>query len=228
MLNIFNYLMGNTSISFTAFLVPIAASLLMGLILSLIHMYKNRTTGSFLMTLVILPAIVCTVIMAVNGNIGAGVAVAGAFTLVRFRSAPGSAREICALFTAMTSGLLAGMGYIIYAFLFVAVIGAAIMICQISGITGRKDDGLHKNLRITIPEDLDYTGVFDELFDSYTTEHSLLSSKTTGMGSMYKLTYEITLKSREKEKEFIDKLRCRNGNLEISMSVLEGREATEL
>ena len=226
--NILSYLMGNTSISLTAFLIPIASSLVMGLLLSLIHMYKNKFTYSFLATLVILPAIVCTIIMAVNGNIGAGVAIAGAFSLVRFRSAPGSAREIATLFTAMTAGLLAGMGYIIYAFIFILVIGCAIILCKLLDLGKRKDEGLHKNLRITIPEDLDYTGVFDEVFEKYTTEHTLLSSKTSNMGSMFKLSYDIVLKSKEIEKEFIDKLRCRNGNLEISMSILEHKESPEL
>ena len=128
----------------------------------------------------------------------------------------------------MAAGLLAGMGYIIYAFTFVAIIGAAIILYSISGLADHKEDPLRRSLRITIPEDLDYTGVFDEIFDEFTTDHKLISSKTANMGSMFRLTYEVMLRSVKPEKEFIDKLRVRNGNLEISMSVLESREAPEL
>lgn len=217
-------LMGNTTISMTDFLMPIAASLVLGLVISLVHMYKNRSTGSFLGAIALLPAIVCVVIMAVNGNIGAGVAVAGAFSLVRFRSAPGTAREITAIFTAMATGLMAGMGYIAYAGIFVLVIGAATLVCRSVEIGSDRAADLRKNLRITIPEDLDYTGVFDDILDEYTKEHKLISSKTTNMGSMFKLTYEVTLDKNKSEKEFMDKLRCRNGNLEIAISALRANE----
>ena len=217
-------LMGNTTISMTDFLMPIAASLVLGLVISLVHMYKNRSTGSFLGAIALLPAIVCVVIMAVNGNIGAGVAVAGAFSLVRFRSAPGTAREITAIFTAMATGLMAGMGYIAYAGIFVLVIGAATLVCRSVEIGSDRAADLRKNLRITIPEDLDYTGVFDDILDEYTKEHKLISSKTTNMGSMFKLTYEVTLDKNKSEKEFMDKLRCRNGNLEIAISAVRANE----
>lgn len=217
-------LMGNTTISMTDFLMPIAASLVLGLVISLVHMYKNRSTGSFLGAIALLPAIVCVVIMAVNGNIGAGVAVAGAFSLVRFRSAPGTAREITAIFTAMTTGLMAGMGYIAYAGIFVLVICAATLVCRAVEIGSDRAADLRKNLRITIPEDLDYTGVFDDILDEYTKEHKLISSKTTNMGSMFKLTYEVTLDKNKSEKEFMDKLRCRNGNLEIAISAVRANE----
>ena len=217
-------LMGNTTISLTDFLLPIGSSLVLGLVISLVHMFRNRCTKSFLGALALLPAIVCAVIMAVNGNIGAGVAVAGAFSLVRFRSAPGTAREITALFTAMAAGLMTGMGYILYAGIFVLVIGAAMLICQYLGLGSERTADLRRSLRITIPEDLDYTGVFDDILAEYTTEHKLISSKTTNMGSMFKLTYDITLDKNRSEKEFIDKLRCRNGNLEIAISAIRANE----
>ena len=213
---------------FTDFLAPVGASLVIGLALALIHMYKNSYSKSFVATLAILPAIVCVVIMAVNGNLGAGVAVAGAFSLVRFRSAPGTAKEIGALFLAMTTGLLTGMGYILYAAVFAGIIGTVILIYQALGFGDSSNSELRKSLRITIPEDLDYTDVFEEVFEKYTTEHRLVSSKTSNMGSMFKLGYDITLKAAEIEKEFIDKLRCRNGNLEISISTVMQREAAEL
>ena len=216
------------TISMTDFLIPIGASLLIGLVLALIYMFRNTYSKSFVATLAILPAIVCVVIMAVNGNIGAGVAVAGAFSLVRFRSAPGTAREIGALFLAMTTGLLTGMGYILYAAIFAGIVGLMILIYQAIGFGDNRSEISRRNLRITIPEDLDYTGVFDEVFEKYTKENRLISAKTSNMGSMFKLSYDITLKDPKLEKEFIDKLRCRNGNLEISISALLQHETAEL
>ncbi len=216
------------TLSLTDFLIPVAASFIIGLVLALVHMFRNRYSKSFVATLAILPAIVCVVIMAVNGNIGAGVAVAGAFSLVRFRSAPGTAREIGALFLAMTTGLLTGMGYIMYATVFAAITGLVILIYQAIGFGDNKAEANRKSLRITIPEDLDYTGVFDEVFAKYTKDHKLVSSKTSNMGSMFKLTYDVTLKDPGEEKEFIDKLRCRNGNLEISISTLMQHDVAEL
>lgn len=226
--DVIDYLMGDPGIAMKDFIIPVVASLLIGLLLAGVHMYRNRSTGSLTMTLIILPAVVCAVIMAVNGNIGAGVAVAGTFSLVRFRSAQGNAREICTLFTAMAAGLLTGMGFIVYALVFTMIIGAAIVISGTAGIGAERDGMLHKNLRITIPEDLDYSGVFDDVLERYTSRHQLISSKTTNMGSLFRLSYDITLLESVSEKELIDELRCLNGNLEISMSVVTGKETIEL
>lgn len=212
----------------SSFLIPLTVSLILGLMLSCIHMYRNKFSRSFIGTLAVLPAIVCVVIMAVNGSIGTGVAVAGAFSLVRFRSAPGTAKEIGALFVAMTVGLLTGMNYILYAVLFTMIIGCMIFIYQRTGFGDDRSSGRLKSLRIMIPEDLDYTSVFDDLFRKYTERHELISSKTSNMGSMFKLTYEVVLKNDSDEKEFIDAVRCRNGNLEISISTLLQHEAAEL
>lgn len=211
-----------------AFLIPLAVSLILGLMFSCVHMYRNKFSKSFIGTLAVLPAIVCVVIMAVNGSIGTGVAIAGAFSLVRFRSAPGTAKEIAAVFAAMTAGLLTGMNYILYAVLFTLVIGGMIFIYQLTGFGDERSSGRRKSLRIMIPEDLDYTSVFDDLFRKYTESHELISSKTSNMGSMFKLTYEVVLKNDSDEKEFLDAVRCRNGNLEISISTLLQHEATEL
>ncbi len=208
-------------ITVSQFLLCLTVALAIGLLLAAVYTYKNRYTKSFLLTLAILPAVVCVVIMMVNGNIGTGVAVAGAFSLVRFRSVPGTAKEIAAIFLAMCTGLIAGMGYLGYAVLF-AVILSGIML-----LYGRLDFGSSKNakkykvLHITIPEDLDYTGVFDEILEKYTESHELVQVKTTNMGSLFRLTYNLVLKSSDAEKELIDKLRCRNGNLEISISYKE-------
>lgn len=205
-------------ISVTDFLLCIGASLLIGLVLALAYMYRTRYTKSFVVTLALLPAVVCVVIMMVNGNVGTGVAVAGAFSLVRFRSVPGTAKEIGILFLAMGAGLIAGMGYLGYAFLFAIVLSVATMVYSRLDLGEKKNAESYKTLHITIPEDLDYSEVFTDLFAAYTTDCHLAQVRTTNMGSLYKLTYHLTLKNPEKEKELIDKLRCRNGNLEISIS----------
>ena len=228
MLNFINSFMGNTTITTSEFIFPIIASLIMGFALALVHMYKNKYSKSFVATIAILPAIVCVIIMAVNGNIGAGIAVAGAFSLVRFRSAQGSAKEIGTLFAAMALGLIAGMGYIIYAFDFLIIIGLMIIFLQVSGFGTDKNEERKKSLRIMIPEELDYTEVFADIFDEYLSGYSLISSRTANMGSLYKLDYEIILKDADKEKELMDKIRCRNGNLEISISSLKRNESMEL
>nr|WP_132247129.1 DUF4956 domain-containing protein [Marinisporobacter balticus] len=203
-------------ISLSNFLVCIAGSLLIGLFLALTYTYKSKYTKSFVVTLATLPAVVCVVIMMVNGNLGAGVAVAGTFSLVRFRSVPGTAKEIGAIFLAMGAGLATGMGYLGYGVLFALILGGVSVLYTNSGIGSSKNT--QRTMRITIPEDLDYTGVFDDLFKQYTKECELINVKTTNMGSLFKLTYDVTLNNLNEEKQFIDDIRCRNGNLEIMMA----------
>lgn len=200
------------------FLLCMGCALLIGLILAFTHTYRTRYTKSFVVTLALLPTVVCVVIMMVNGNVGAGVAVAGAFSLVRFRSVPGTAKEITMLFLAMGAGLIAGMGYLGFAILF------TVIVCMFSVLYNHLDFGagrnaaIYKTLNIMIPEDLDYTGVFESILKEYTTSCELIRVKTTNMGSMFRLTYNLTLRDETLEKEMIDKLRCRNGNLEITFS----------
>lgn len=208
-------------ISVPAFLLCLGVSLVLGIFLAVVYTYKSRYTKSFVVTLAMLPAVVCAVIMMVNGNIGAGVAVAGAFSLVRFRSVPGTAKEIGAIFMAMAAGLIAGMGYLAYAVLFSLLLGLVMVLYHLIGFGAIKHGDRDKILRVTIPEDLDYSHVFDDLMEKYTTACDVVTVKTTNMGSMFKLTYHLTLKSTDTEKEFIDAIRCRNGNLEISMSSQE-------
>ncbi|MBR1771038.1 MAG: DUF4956 domain-containing protein [Lachnospiraceae bacterium] len=209
-----------SALSVGNFLLCLVVSLLIGLFITAVYGYKSRSSQSFLVTLALLPAVVCVVIMMVNGNVGAGVAVAGAFSLVRFRSAPGTAREIGAIFLAMAAGLITGMGYLGYAVLFVVILGVMNFVYE--SISRRKaESATGKTLHITIPENLDYTNVFDEIFDQYTRSCEMLHVKTTNMGSLFKLTYQVELKEGVSEKEFIDKLRCRNGNLEILLAKQE-------
>ena len=200
------------------FLLCLGVSLALGLILAAAYMFKNEHTKSFLITLALLPCVVCVVIMMVNGNVGAGVAVAGAFSLVRFRSVPGTAKEICTLFLAMGAGLIAGMGYLGYAVLFTLVMCVIFVIYNCMDLGTKRNAAVFKTITITIPEDLNYTEAFDDIFAEYTRAYDLVRVKTTNMGSMFKLTYNAELRDATKEKEMIDKMRCRNGNLEIAVS----------
>lgn len=206
----------STIISLDHFFLCIIVSLILGFILGFSYSYKKNYHVSFVRTLTLLPCIVCIVIMMVNGNVGTGVAVAGAFSLVRFRSMPGSANDIGVIFIAMAIGLLTGMGYLGYATLFTIIL-CIIMVCYVHFNVWDRQDNFEKQLVITIPEDLDYTSVFDDLFEEYTNSNRLIRVKTTNMGSLFKLTYEIKMKNMAREKEFIDQLRCRNGNLEITI-----------
>ena len=208
-------------ISVTDFLLCLGCSLVLGLVMAFAYMYRTRYTKSFVITLALLPAVVCVVIMLVNGNVGTGVAVAGAFSLVRFRSVPGTAKEICTLFLAMGAGLIAGMGYLGFAVLFTLVMCAVFVLYNCLNFGTKKNAATFKTFTITIPEDLDYSGVFDDIFAEYTRSHDLVRVKTTNMGSMFKLTYNVELADATREKEIIDKLRCRNGNLEIAVSKQE-------
>lgn len=206
------------TIEMADFLLCLGAALIAGLIIAGTYIVKTRYSKSFIATLAILPVVVCVVIMVVNGNVGIGVAVAGAFSLVRFRSAPGTAKEICAIFMTMGAGLLAGMGYLGYSILFAAIVGVLGMIFSMFDFGEKKNSNKYKQLRITIPEDLNYTDVFDDILLKYTSDYELTNVKTTNMGSMFRLTYNVVMKHPEEEKALIDDLRVKNGNLEISIS----------
>lgn len=209
------------TVGITDFLLCLGFALVLGLLMALAYMYRTRYTKSFVITLALLPAVVCIVIMLVNGNIGTGVAVAGAFSLVRFRSVPGTAKEICMLFLAMGTGLIAGMGYLAFAVIFTLIMCLMFMLYNRLDFGAGKNSSLYKTLTVTIPEDLNYSKIFDDIFDQYTLKHELTRVKTTNMGSLFKVTYNIVLSDSANEKEMIDKLRQRNGNLEISVSVAE-------
>jgi len=205
-------------ISVGDFMLCLGFSLVLGIIMALGYMYRTRYTKSFVVTLALLPAVVCVVIMMVNGNVGTGVAVAGAFSLVRFRSVPGTAKEIGTLFLAMGAGLIAGMGYLAFALLFTVIMCAVFVLYNRLDFGAKKNAAKYKTIQITIPEDLDYSGVFEDIFAEYTTACELVRVKTTNMGSMFRLTYNVSLRDVSAEKQMIDQLRCRNGNLEISVS----------
>lgn len=196
-----------------AFLICTGASLILGLLVALCFSFRSQFTRSFAVTLAILPAIVQVIIMMVSGSIGAGVAVAGTFSLVRFRSEPGTARQIGALFLAVALGIASGMGYVALAAVFFVIV--TLFYLLLTAVRFGERSGAQRDLRITIPESLDYEGVFDDLFSTYTTAHSLDRVKTTNMGTLYELRYTVTLKDETKIKPFLDEIRTRNGNLTV-------------
>lgn len=206
-----------TAISLTPFVVSVATALALGLVVALCYCFKSRYNKGFVTTLAMLPAIVAVVIAMVNGNVGAGVAVAGAFSLVRFRSVAGSARDIGFIFLSMAIGLVCGMGYAGYAALITAILCGGFFVYQLVGF-GSGSEATDRTVRITVPEDLDYTSLFDDLFARYTTYCELVSVKTVNMGSLYRLVYNVGMKDATAERAFLDDLRCRNGNMEISIS----------
>lgn len=212
-----------TELTLTSFLICTGVSLLLGVGTALVAGYRSRSTQSLAVTLAILPAVVQAVIMLVNDSIGAGIAVAGAFSLVRFRSAPGTAREIAAIFLAMAIGLATGMGYVGLAVLLFLILAGAMLALTAMRFGQKEDAG--RILKITIPEDLDYDGLFDDLFERYTTAHTLEKVKTTNMGTLYELRYRITLRQEPVPKVFLDELRCRNGNLNITCCREESHES---
>jgi len=201
------------AITIQSMLLCTLVSLVLGLGTAYIYMFRNIYSKSFVITLALLPAMVQIVIMMVNGNIGTGVAVMGAFSLVRFRSIPGSAREISSIFLSMAIGLATGMGYLGIAALFLLIIGIVNTVLSVTKFGEQKQT--EKELKITIPESLDYTGIFDDLFQAFTREANLIRVKTTNMGSLFELQYHIVLKNQSEEKKLIDEIRCRNGNLNI-------------
>ena len=200
-------------ISPSTYFICLAAALGCGIIVAFAATFRCKASRSFLISLILLPMIIHTVITMVNGSIGTGVAVMGAFSLVRFRSVPGKARDIVSIFLAMTAGLACSAGYVGIALIFTVLVSLVSMILTYVPMSEKVVD-----LRITVPESLNYAHEFDDLFKEYTVGHQLTKVKTTNMGSLYKLTFRIKMKDMDKTQEFIDKIRCRNGNLEISVS----------
>ena len=206
----------SSGITVSSFLICSLVALLCGALIAFTYTRRTRFTQSLVLAVILLPFAVQTVIMLVNGNVGAGVAVAGAFSLVRFRSVPGTAREIGVIFLAMALGLATGMGYVALAAVFFVIIAAVLLLLtRLDFGTRRIDERL---LKITIPENLDYDGLFDDLLDTYTTAHTLERVKTANMGTLYELQYRVTLRDAQVPKAFLDALRCRNGNLNITCS----------
>ena len=210
------------SISITQSVIAIGAALIIGFVIAAVYMFICKKEGyqkNFIIGLAMLPAVVAVVILLVGSNVARAISMAGAFALVRFRSAPGSAKDISIVFFTMAAGLACGLGYVTFAAVFVAVMLIVLIGATAIGF-GDRNIG-KKQLKITIPENLNYSSVFDDLFDKYTSEYKMSRVKTTNMGTMYELTYEVRLKDESQEKDFIDQLRIRNGNLNITMALMQ-------
>lgn len=213
--NIFTSIITNGTFTGAQLGIATVTSLICGLIIAGTYSVKNRCSRSFAVTLVLLPAIVELVIILVNGNIGAGVAVAGAFSLVRFRSAPGKGQEITSIFLAMAVGLATGMGYVGVAVLFSVVVSLINLLLNVLKF-GEAGDNF-RTLKITVPENLDYEGKFEDIFNKYLSTYTFDEVKTSNMGSLYKITLSVVMKPNISSKDFLDEIRTRNGNLDISL-----------
>ena len=208
---------GNISnISVGNILLCVLTSVFLGLLVAKVHMFRNYYSKNFVITLVVLPVLVQLVIMLVNGNLGTGMAVLGAFSLIRFRSVPGGSRDITSIFWSMGIGLATGMGYIGSVFIF-SMITALILIALNVTKFGESNQTVERQLRITLSEELDFPGLFDDVFEKYAYRVSTESVKTTNMGSLYELRYNIKLKDKNQEKMLIDEIRVMNGNLPVML-----------
>lgn len=207
-------ILGN-ELTLSTLLICSLASIILGLVVALTHKFTSKYNKNFLITLTIIPLMVEAIMIMVNGSLGTGIAVAGAFSLIRFRSMPGTAREILSILISTTVGLVLGMGYI--GFAVIITITSCLFILILSNIN-MFENNKEKILKITIPEDLDYTEVFDKEFNKYLDKYEITQVKTTNMGSLFELTYLVNVKKNINEKKFIDKLRIKNGNLKIVLS----------
>ena len=219
----------DTTIAAGTALICIAAALILGLGIAFCYMFtqkKGTYTKDFVIAMALLPAIVSIIIMLVGNSIARAFSLAGVFALVRFRSAPGSAKDIAVIFFTMAIGLACGLGFVLFAAVVMAII--CVILVLLSKTKFGELRGANKQLKIAIPEDLNYEGVFDDIFNQYTDEITLNNVKTTNMGTLYELTYLVGLKKGVSEKEFIDALRCRNGNLNISLGMIPDKNGLVL
>lgn len=204
------------TIEFGSCIACIAVAMVLGLVISIVHkITSKRASNNFLISLVVLPVLVQVVILLVNGNLGTSLAVAGAFSLIRFRSMQGNAKEMISVFWAMAVGLALGMGYIAYSVIFTVIL--AVLMVIITKIADKKENVTNRKLKIIVPESLDYETVFDDVFDEFTRSRELEKVKTTNMGSMYELIYNVNLKEDKSQKELLDELRTRNGNMLVAL-----------
>jgi len=211
----FNSILGE-SVTAASFFSCMSVALVLGLIVAFTYIKTARASSNFVTTLALMPMLVAMAIMLVNGNIGAGVATMGVFSLVRFRSIAGNSRSLLSVFFAMTIGLACGTGYIAFAAIFTIIVAVLELILKAIDFGEMRNQ--YKKLTVMVPEDLDYTSMFDDVFDEYANEFRLIKSKTTNMGSLFELVYEVQLKSNINEKEMIDKIRIKNGNLKVALS----------
>lgn len=203
----------NGNVDLLSFIIILISSLVLGLVMAFVHMKGGKCSKNFFITLTILPLLVSSIILVVNGSLGTAVVIMGSFSLIRFRSIPGTSKEITSVFFSMVIGVVLGTGYILLGFILTLFISLVMLV-----LNKIKLGESTKELKILVPEDLDYTNMFEDIFTKYTSKHELIRSSTTNMGSMFELRYEVMLKDKVNEKEFIDEIRVRNGNLRITLS----------
>lgn len=206
----------DTAVDPVMMMLAIGVSLLLGLVVAKVYQFKTVYSKSFVMSLALLPTLIAIVIFLVNGSLGAGVAVMGAFSLIRFRSAPGGAKELVSIFLVMTIGIAIGMGYLVFATVFTLIMSLVMLLLEVVNFGQMKHS--MRQLTVVIPESLDYESIFDDIFNKAANHVELANVKTSDMGSLFKIKYIIQLNGRMTEKELIDALRTRNGNLEIAIS----------
>ena len=207
------------SVTASRFFLMAGIALGAGLLYAWLLSFRVRAQGRFFLVVGLVPFVVAFVITVVKGNIGAGVALGGGcFGLIRFRSAQGTADELAAVLIGMAAGVAFGMGYVGYGVVVLLLLAVLWLLLSSVALFRHKSLAAEQLLRITIPESLEYNGVFDESFDHYLKSVEPVGVKTTGMGSMFRLSYKVQLKNPAEEKEFIDELRTRNGNLEIMIT----------
>lgn len=212
----------DNTIHIASAMLGVGTAIILGLLIGIAYMYLCKKEGygkNFIIGLAILPAIVAVVILLIGSNVARAFSMAGAFALVRFRSAPGNAKDIAIVFFAMASGLACGLGYVLFAVVFVVVLLAFLILLNFIHFADHSLE--NRQLKITIPENLNFNNVFDDLLDKYTTKSQLVKVKTTNMGTMYELTYNVSMKKEADEKAFIDELRMRNGNFNIILGMAE-------
>lgn len=209
------------NITLSNFIIIIVSALILGLIISYVHFKSTKSSKNYIVSLVMMPMLISTIIIVVNSSLGRAVAILGSFSLIRFRSVPASSKEIMSIFMTMVIGTVLGSGYVVLAYIFTLITSLALIVLE---KTKYGESIKTKDLKVLVPEDLDYTNIFNDIFDKYTDSYELIKTNTTNMGSMYELKYKINLKKEVNEKEFIDEIRVRNGNLRITLSneLLEG------
>lgn len=215
----FQTIIGSEGVTTGQGIICLIVALMLGIVISMTYMKTGEYSRNFARTLIVMPVLISIVMTLVNGNLGTSVAVLGAFSLVRFRSMQGTSRDISYILFSMTVGLGTSLGYIAFAIVFTIFVCAVHFILQQMNFAEKKTET--RELRITIPENLDYEGIFDDIFQRYFEKWELVRVKTSNLGSMYELCYHILIKENVKQKEMMDELRCRNGNLTIICGMLD-------
>ena len=211
-----------STIDISTAIITVIVSFAVGVLISITYMKtagRENYSQNFALTMVLTPAVIAVIILLIGSNIARAFSLAGAFSIIRFRSAPGEPKDIAYVLFTMAAGLAAGTGFYGYSVLFTVLMCAIMFVLHLTKFGYTKNTG--QLLKISVPENIDYEGVFDEILEKYTVDHNLLKVRTADLGSLYQLSYSVTLRDGTSRKEFLDELRCRNGNLNITLSMAQ-------